>query len=896
MSFDIAGGLRNLLPGPLDVLRGPYDSLAAANGAVPSTVVNGKNFREGKFVEIGTNGVFKTYWWRGTGQYLNSDLEEYVIDPDLSDYPTLDEVYTKDQVYSKGETLPASQLYTKSQVYTKAQVDQAIIGGSPDPQYWGDIFGSKLSVPEYLSEQPLSVITDYKKSGNTYLNVVNPYNGIPTSLNQITTKRGGGAVTDADVDNRFIYKFSDGGYGVIGLINGNIDIESIGAIPDDSNADNSSVITIANRFATQWGCGVSAQGKDYYVKKQTYWTQFHGVEGKTRLIVSSDFTYQETQDGKRYSTFLNPNFGGTFNINADYLSFSGFTIDFRQTNATYDPSVFCFANVKGGLISKVDIIINAGLTGVNATACDLWACCNNIRFEFCRAYVYNESSVGGGFWVRNITNNGALSSNDTQNITYFQCEAYHAAKDEPIAAYGVLGMTRDIYYINCKFEGLPTSQQRSVLASAFPLRAASAGGVNAGVKNINYINCEFKDKYFTSHVFRSGQSGTDQAQICNEITVKGCKFYVSKSVANTSYVARHIQCVGDETYFIGNEIYAIDSPISITYGVSGFKQVAGHNIIKGKFSQGAIFNCPYVDDIVADVSSTVFYNCDSVTNFDATSAGNSPVLYQKSATMKLARGILKPTGTGTVYAVYAQSLSSSNPNVNIDSVDFIMPGASSSILRVEGTGLDTSLQRSRGFGTANSTWWNIPASFTTYGGNTWFGSTDLVKTAAPSGSSFYKSMPRGFQYSLAVSSGQIVGYRKTKVENNDITDWDAIYNESPFNFNADSGLYHLSKAANNSTGGFVRLLEAYGVQYDAVNGLYIVAGTDLKTMFTHDNGKFSFYEFPANITGSFTYSQIQQYAVVSFDRNGGILSRSANGTLYRMRPSDAGDSVIVTPI
>lgn len=144
MSFDIAGGLRNLLPGPLDSLRGPYDSLAAANGAVPSTVVNGKNFREGKFVEIGTNGVYKTYWWRGTGQYLNSDLEEYVIDPDLSDYPTLDEVYTKNEVYNKTETLPASQIYAKNQLYTKSQIDQAIIGLSPDSEALIPIFDSKV--------------------------------------------------------------------------------------------------------------------------------------------------------------------------------------------------------------------------------------------------------------------------------------------------------------------------------------------------------------------------------------------------------------------------------------------------------------------------------------------------------------------------------------------------------------------------------------------------------------------------------------------------------------------------------------------------------------------------------------------------------------------------------
>lgn len=144
MANDINGGLRNVLPGPLDSLRGPYDSLATANGAIPSVVVGGKNFREGKFVEIGTNGVFETYWWSGSGQYLNSDLVKYVEDPDLTNYAEKATVYTKDQVYSKAETLPASQLYNKTQVYTKAQVDQAVIGLSPDSETLIPIFDSKL--------------------------------------------------------------------------------------------------------------------------------------------------------------------------------------------------------------------------------------------------------------------------------------------------------------------------------------------------------------------------------------------------------------------------------------------------------------------------------------------------------------------------------------------------------------------------------------------------------------------------------------------------------------------------------------------------------------------------------------------------------------------------------
>lgn len=142
MANDINGGLRNVLPGPLDSLRGPYDSLATANGAIPSVVVGGKNFREGKFVEIGANGMFETYWWSGSGQYLNSDLVKYVEDPDLTNYAEKATVYTKDQVY------------------TKPQIDQAIIGLSPDSEVLIPIFESKIDTAEKDAINGVPIISD----------------------------------------------------------------------------------------------------------------------------------------------------------------------------------------------------------------------------------------------------------------------------------------------------------------------------------------------------------------------------------------------------------------------------------------------------------------------------------------------------------------------------------------------------------------------------------------------------------------------------------------------------------------------------------------------------------------------------------------------------------------
>ncbi len=76
MSNDITGGLRNLKGGSIDALRGPYPTVAAANLAIPDTIVDDLNFREGKFVDIGIKPNLVTHWWKGG--YKNENLVEYI--------------------------------------------------------------------------------------------------------------------------------------------------------------------------------------------------------------------------------------------------------------------------------------------------------------------------------------------------------------------------------------------------------------------------------------------------------------------------------------------------------------------------------------------------------------------------------------------------------------------------------------------------------------------------------------------------------------------------------------------------------------------------------------------------------------------------------------------------
>lgn len=72
MANDINGSLRNVLPGNIDEWNRVYATIADANAAIPSTVVGGRNFREGKVVQIGTKLSYIEHHW--IGGYENYNL------------------------------------------------------------------------------------------------------------------------------------------------------------------------------------------------------------------------------------------------------------------------------------------------------------------------------------------------------------------------------------------------------------------------------------------------------------------------------------------------------------------------------------------------------------------------------------------------------------------------------------------------------------------------------------------------------------------------------------------------------------------------------------------------------------------------------------------------------
>ncbi|MGY4385632.1 hypothetical protein ACVWYN_002678 [Pedobacter sp. UYP24] len=67
-------------PGPLDAWMGPYESVDAANTAIPNVVIDvdgtPKNFREGKFAIVLIGAVRILHWW--DQDYTNSGLKPII--------------------------------------------------------------------------------------------------------------------------------------------------------------------------------------------------------------------------------------------------------------------------------------------------------------------------------------------------------------------------------------------------------------------------------------------------------------------------------------------------------------------------------------------------------------------------------------------------------------------------------------------------------------------------------------------------------------------------------------------------------------------------------------------------------------------------------------------------
>lgn len=150
MSFEVAGGFKNLKAGNIDEWRGPYATVAAACDAIPNVLVDGVNFRKGKIADIGndTDGYVPHRWKGGYGD------EKLVLYIDASD-----------QIADSAKTL-----FKSTKVETPALSNIPVIRSTAEGVFEnrGDGFGQttntyglKISIPD----QGTTSIKHYLKTG-----------------------------------------------------------------------------------------------------------------------------------------------------------------------------------------------------------------------------------------------------------------------------------------------------------------------------------------------------------------------------------------------------------------------------------------------------------------------------------------------------------------------------------------------------------------------------------------------------------------------------------------------------------------------------------------------------------------------------------------------------------
>lgn len=438
------------------------------------------------------------------------------------------------------------------------------------------------------------------------------------------------------------------------------------------------------------GKGLFFPPGSYTIKGQMYLKNIPicGVPRKTKIIIESDFAFTETIAGRNYSCILSNDFQGQTTAFANEINIYGIDFDFRLLSSPNgDPNLLGLANVKKGNIENCHFKINAGLgSTVKATAIDLWACVKNLNIRNCKVENLNESTAGGCIWIRNITNSGATAANDVDNIVIDNCYLTSATKDEPLAVYGVQGVTKNIVISNTYVEGLTSSQDRSVLVSVFPLNNGSSQGQYASINNVRIYKCNFKDYFFSSHVLRIGQS-SDTSNYCDNVTIEDCYFDVLKAVSGTGYCMRNIKNQGNNIKAIHNSINVDTTGQSLTYGISGFDKVF-LNYLKGKIGNGIDLSVDVSNNKIDDIPGIGVINCETVYRNNIKTANHCVLINTANLTYQIDNNILEntPTTATNTVGIYIQSFGGLNPASIVSFNQIKMNYIGNYALRKEGTG------------------------------------------------------------------------------------------------------------------------------------------------------------------------------------------------------------------
>lgn len=502
----------------------------------------------------------------------------------------------------------------------------------------------------------------------------------------------------------------------------NVRPSKFGAV-GDGVADDAAAIQAADTFASASGKVLAFDGVTYLIKSPlTISAPWVGVAGKTTIRVPPDMVYNTgAADPVRYSALTNKNCSTVYNAStADWVSMCG--IKFVDASGAGGLVNVAFANVRGGVIE--DCTWTTEKTGA-VTLLDLHACVKNLTVQRVRISNLTQNSVGGGcMWVRNITANGALAANDTENIRVLDSYFEQTSLDEAFAVYGVNGMSKNVRVSRCTFNGNTTSTQRhGNLVTAFPLGNTD----NAGVQDVVFSECRFESNNFISHVMRVGQTA-DSSSVCKDIVVRDSYFKASMPTAGTSAVARNIPCVGGNVKFLNNTVEADGSVQQITYGVQRFDVVDENCLVSGNVAN-AYAECQIMDDCASkSITGAATFNCLRVTNCNLQAATNG-IVGNTTARFELLNNKVELTATsGAFNAVFLNSVSSSAPVGEILGNQIVLNNASAYAMRVAGSGMaNTRVVNNRVDGTGGTI---VGTQLKEVAGNNWFGTLDSVRASA----------------------------------------------------------------------------------------------------------------------------------------------------------------------
>lgn len=535
----------------------------------------------------------------------------------------------------------------------------------------------------------------------------------------------------------------------------------INGVIADGITDNADAFQAAATIANAAGLAVILPAGPIVISHTVVVDRLIGIPGKSKIILASDFT---TTGFANQFCIINSSFGQSYNEStANEVLHYGYDI---ETTPHAGRSILGLANVRGGLIDRVNITANQYISGGKPVAIDalidLYACVKNVTIRRCilsqltGAYGTTKVSAGGGgcMWIRNLRSTGGTAElNVTEHNIVHSNVFNHYSSDEALAIYGVRGHTRYNEVHHNRFYGLDSvGAYHPVLVSCFPLNDGSGAGLGdtaAVYENTihdNYIN----DRSFLYNVLKIGNSA-DPSNLC----------YGNKLARNTLHIWRST----DATYgpyatwvaagspstdpnVASKAIYCFNGTLGTAYeGASsgnssdgdmvyaqGGSQVnaafAGwHNVnnptARGNFYTGAE-QCRAVTGGEFDVFGRAYYNCNQVTggfaNVNGTVASSYCVNYIDSAFAQsyTMTGVRFASAAGFVNltaAVPATSMASFNGNIgsvaNAAAAGIINNAHASTVVKAHLNSLSGSLSApSSGTGTTTRT------------GNNWSGTTD----------------------------------------------------------------------------------------------------------------------------------------------------------------------------